>query len=71
MVHYPIHDFNEQNLIDRLEEGATELYKLIKAKKIVYVHCTAGMGRAPAIVVMYLYLYENMSPDDAYYFVHE
>ena len=31
----------------------------------VYVHCTAGMGRAPAIVVTYLCLFKGMDPDEA------
>ena len=35
----------------------------------VYVHCTAGMGRAPAIVLVYLCLYKGMDPDEANVFV--
>ena len=31
----------------------------------VYVHCTAGMGRAPAIVLGYLCLFKGMDPDEA------
>jgi protein-tyrosine phosphatase len=31
----------------------------------VYVHCTAGMGRAPAIVVTYLCVFKDMDPDEA------
>lgn len=29
------------------------------------MHCTAGMGRAPAVVLVYLCLYRGMDPDDA------
>lgn len=35
----------------------------------VYVHCTAGMGRAPAVVLTYLCLYTGMEPDEADLFV--
>jgi protein-tyrosine phosphatase len=35
----------------------------------VYVHCTAGMGRAPAVVLTYLCLYQGMDPDGADLFV--
>lgn len=37
----------------------------------VYVHCTAGMGRAPAIVVTYLCLYKGMGPDEADLYVKQ
>lgn len=35
----------------------------------VYVHCTAGMGRAPAVVLVYLCLFKGMDPDEANVFV--
>jgi protein-tyrosine phosphatase len=35
----------------------------------VYVHCTAGMGRAPAVVLVYLCLFQGMDPDEANLFV--
>jgi len=35
----------------------------------VYVHCTAGMGRAPAVVLVYLCLFQGMEPDEANLFV--
>jgi protein-tyrosine phosphatase len=31
----------------------------------VYVHCTAGMGRAPATVLVYMCLFLNYDPDEA------
>jgi protein-tyrosine phosphatase len=30
----------------------------------VYVHCTAGMGRAPAVVLCFLIQFNEMDPDD-------
>jgi len=35
----------------------------------VYVHCTAGMGRAPATVLVYLCLFKGMEPDQSDLFV--
>jgi protein-tyrosine phosphatase len=35
----------------------------------VYVHCTAGMGRAPAVVLVYLCLYKGMEPEEARVYV--
>lgn len=37
----------------------------------VYVHCTAGMGRAPAIVVTYICLFHNLEVDDVDLFVKQ
>lgn len=32
----------------------------------VYVHCTAGLGRAPAVCIAYLYWFDSMDLDAAY-----
>lgn len=65
-VHYPIHDFNAEDLKKKLVKGAEKLNELIHIKeRKVYVHCTAGMGRAPAVVLVYLCLHRGMDPDDA------
>ena len=64
MVQYPIHDFNEVDLTEKLYEGAQMLNHMINNEGLnVYVHCTAGMGRAPAVVVVYLCLFQ---PDRDY-----
>ena len=36
----------------------------------VYVHCTAGLGRAPAVCIAYLYWWCGMDLDDAYKYPH-
>ncbi len=65
-VHFPIHDFNEEDLKSKIRDGAAVLDKMINEEGLdVYVHCTAGMGRAPAIVVTYLCLFKQMDPDEA------
>lgn len=56
-VHFPIHDFNEEDLKKNLYEGAKLLDSMIRQDLNVYVHCTAGMGRAPAVVLVYLCLF--------------
>lgn len=60
-VHFPIIDFNEHDLSSKLFEAAKVLNDLINVKGLnVYVHCTAGMGRAPAAVLVYLCLYKKV-----------
>lgn len=61
-VHFPIHDFNEGDLSSKLFEGAKIINDLINKEGLkVYVHCTAGMGRAPAAVLVYLCLFKKIS----------
>ena len=69
-VHYPIHDFNQNDLIMKLFNGAKMLNQMINEDNLdVYVHCTAGMGRAPATVLVYLCLYRGFEPEQADLFV--
>lgn len=59
-IHFPIKDFNEEELVAHLFEGACQLNQMICEGHKVYVHCTAGMGRAPAIVLAYLCLFKKV-----------
>mmetsp|Transcript_34822 Transcript_34822/g.45838 ORF Transcript_34822/g.45838 Transcript_34822/m.45838 type:complete len:113 (+) Transcript_34822:1002-1340(+) len=69
-VHFPIHDFNQDDLISKLHGAACELNNMINVRgRAVYVHCTAGMGRAPAAVLVYLCLFRGMEPEQARAFV--
>ncbi len=50
----------------KLYEGAKILDRMINSEELkVYVHCTAGMGRAPACVLVYLCLFKGMEPGEA------
>ena len=62
---YPIEDFNQEDLSEKLKGAGDLLNKLMKAGKTVYVHCTAGMSRAAATVIIYLVLYEDFTVEDA------
>mmetsp|Transcript_10582 Transcript_10582/g.17765 ORF Transcript_10582/g.17765 Transcript_10582/m.17765 type:complete len:110 (-) Transcript_10582:84-413(-) len=68
-VHFPIKDFNSEDLKSHLFEAAKKLHEMIDVKgQKVYVHCTAGMGRAPACVVAYLCLFKKTRNwQDAHY----
>jgi len=68
-VHYPIHDFNEEDLKSKLYKGACLLKEMLDEGLQVYVHCTAGMGRAPAVVLVYMCLFLDYDPDEADAFV--
>ena len=63
--HFPILDFSAQDLENKLKDAADLLNDLLKKGKVVYVHCTAGMSRASATVILYLVLYENYTVMEA------
>lgn len=60
-IHFPIHDFNETDLCANLWDAANIINDMINKEGLtVYVHCTAGMGRAPACVLVYLSLFKKV-----------
>lgn len=65
VVRFPIRDFDRDSLASRIKEAVHELDRLISDGNDVYIHCTAGMGRAPAVAVAYLCLVHNYKLDDA------
>ena len=69
IVRYPIEDFNEVDLALKLKGAGDTLKELLDKGKTVYVHCTAGMGRAAATVVIYLVLYQDYTVDEAVQFI--
>lgn len=57
---FPIIDFDEVDLGDRLAEPVKALHGLLTIGHRVYVHCNAGVCRAPATVLGYLCHYRGM-----------
>lgn len=51
----PVKDFDPDDLSSKLPQGVAALRDLLAAGHDVYVHCTAGMGRSPNMVIAYLH----------------
>ena len=68
---YPILDFDEQDLARRLTQPVQALDALLTAGKRVYVHCNAGVCRAPATVLTYLCHYRGMSLEAGLKYIRE
>ena len=66
---FPILDFDETDLGDRLAEPITQLHTLLNDGHCVYVHCNAGICRAPATVLGYLCHFRGMSLDEGLAFL--
>jgi protein-tyrosine phosphatase len=71
MIRYPIEDFNKKDMLIKLKGAGDLLHQLIQEGKIVYIHCTAGIGRSPAVVIIYLVLYENYTIENAVRYVKQ
>jgi protein-tyrosine phosphatase len=67
----PIEDFNEASLRDNLRTADDRLRSLHSQGHSVYVHCTAGTGRAPTVVIAYLKLTLGLSYQEARRVVYE
>ncbi|KNA21364.1 hypothetical protein SOVF_043820 [Spinacia oleracea] len=62
-----IRDFDGFDLRMRLPVVVSKLYKAINRNGgIAYIHCTAGMGRAPAVALAYMYWVQGYKLNEAH-----
>lgn len=64
-VHTPIQDGSADDMADRLQAALDDLGRLVGANKRVYLHCNAGLNRAPTLAIAYLRAHGGMSLDEA------
>jgi len=69
IVRSPLVDFSDDSLVKDLAAAVGQLSKLLDDGHRVYVHCTAGLGRAPAVIIAYMHWFCGMNLEDAYAFV--
>ncbi|WJX13921.1 Phosphoglucan phosphatase DSP4, chloroplastic [Trifolium repens] len=61
-----IRDFDSFDLRKRLPAVISKLYKAIKSNGgVTYIHCTAGLGRAPAVALAYMFWVLGYKLNDA------
>ena len=68
---FPITDFDEIELGQKLAEPIICLEKLVSQGRRVYVHCNAGICRAPATVLGYLCHFRGMSLEEGLIYLRE
>jgi len=64
-VRTPIQDGSADAMAERLEAALHDLRGLVDSSGRVYVHCNAGMNRAPTLAIAFLRAYRQMSLDEA------
>lgn len=69
MVNTPMLDFNPPDQRRNLPSAVRALTALLTSGHRVYVHCTAGLNRAPLTVMSYLVFVEMVAPDEAIAFI--
>ncbi|ESW09605.1 hypothetical protein PHAVU_009G141000 [Phaseolus vulgaris] len=63
----PARDFDPVSLRSELPKAVASLeWAISEGKGRVYVHCTAGLGRAPAVAIAYLFWFCDMNLNEAY-----
>lgn len=63
----PAVDFDPDSLRKQLPKAVSALeWAISQGKGRVYIHCTAGLGRAPAVAISYMFWFENMDLYTAY-----
>ncbi|MFT4554018.1 MAG: protein-tyrosine phosphatase, partial [Chlamydiales bacterium] len=55
--------------IETFEESIDFLHSEILAKRKVYIHCKAGVGRSASVVIAYLMKVKGMDYDEAFHLV--
>jgi atypical dual specificity phosphatase len=64
-VRTPIQDGSADDMADRLRAALNDLAVLVAANERVYLHCNAGLNRAPTLAIAYLRAHGEMSLDEA------
>ncbi|PIN02553.1 Dual specificity phosphatase [Handroanthus impetiginosus] len=63
----PARDFDPESLRNGLPKAVSSLeWAISEGNGRVYVHCTAGLGRAPAVAIAYMFWFCNMNLETAY-----
>ncbi|GAB4832038.1 Phosphoglucan phosphatase lsf2, chloroplastic [Ancistrocladus abbreviatus] len=63
----PARDFDPDSLRSQLPKAVSSLeWAVSEGKGKVYVHCTAGLGRAPAVAIAYMFWFSSMGLNTAY-----
>lgn len=62
---HPAEDGNPQSLRDALDGAVASLHRHLAAGGRVYLHCNAGLNRAPTVAIAYLHVHHGLALEAA------
>lgn len=62
----PIEDFNDRELLSKLDEAVDAVDAMMSAGHVTYLHCTAGVNRSPTVAIAWLVRAQGLSLDEAW-----
>jgi protein-tyrosine phosphatase len=65
MVRMPVPDSSADHLARALDAAVAEVHGMIEAGQRVYLHCNAGINRAPTVAIAFIHLHRTMALDEA------
>jgi protein-tyrosine phosphatase len=65
LVRTPIQDGSADDMAERLRAALSDLAALVRGRERVYLHCNAGLNRAPTLAIAYLRAHGGMSLNEA------
>lgn len=65
LVRTPIQDGSADDMASRLVVALRDLESLLERRERVYLHCNAGLNRAPTLAIAYLRAHHGMSLNEA------
>ena len=68
---FSINDFDPDDMAIKLVRPILHLARHVKENKTIFVHCNAGICRAPSTVLAYLNGYENMTLKEGLAFIRQ
>jgi predicted protein tyrosine phosphatase len=71
MVNVPMRDFDPPDQRRHLPDAVRTLTTMLSSGHKVYLHCTAGLNRAPLTVLGYLSFIEMVAPEEALAFIRQ
>ena len=65
MPHVLIADGDNAMLLAQIDQAVAILDQAVRSGHRVYVHCNAGMNRAPTVAIAYLHVHRHLSLAEA------
>jgi protein-tyrosine phosphatase len=70
-VRMPIPDASADHLERALDAAVLRLHGLIESGERVYLHCNAGLNRAPTVAIAFIHVHRMMALSEATAFVRK